>query len=86
MLGDGEKSSILLALKHTKKKDNVLLIIDEKLGRKIAERLGIQVIGSIGLLKYLEGKGWIKDAAAIAETMRENGYFFSDALIDYLRK
>jgi len=43
-LGKGEASSISLALET----ENSLLIIDEKKGRKIAEELNIEIIGSLG--------------------------------------
>lgn len=45
-LGKGEGSSIALALES----NNCLLIIDEKKGRKTAEKLNIDVIGSLGVL------------------------------------
>jgi len=45
-LGKGEASSIALALEL----EECLLIIDERKGRKIAEDLGIDTIGSLGIL------------------------------------
>jgi predicted nucleic acid-binding protein len=62
------------------------LIIDEKLGRKVARQLGIPVMGSIGLLEYFKKQGWIEDAAEVAKKIRDNGYFYTDSLIEYLSK
>jgi predicted nucleic acid-binding protein len=47
MLDDGEKSSILLSHVLIEEKHKVLLIIDEKSGRKAAGKLGIPVVGTV---------------------------------------
>jgi predicted nucleic acid-binding protein len=85
LLNDGEKSSILLSYTLIEDRNEVLLIIDEKSGRKAAEKLGISVVGTVWLLKTLEKRGWIDDAVKISKEMRKKGYYLSDALIDYLR-
>ncbi len=84
ILDDGEKSSILLSHDLIEDKNKVLLIIDEKSGRKAAGKLGIPVVGTVWLLKHLEKGGWIDDAVKISREMRKKGYYLSDALIDYL--
>ena len=48
ILDAGESSSIALALE-----ENLPLIIDEKKGRKFAKVQGIEVIGLVGILRYL---------------------------------
>ena len=85
MLDDGEKSSILLSFALIEGRNKVLLIIDEKSGRKAAEKLGIPVVGTAWLLKTLEKEGWIDDAVKVSKEMRNKGYYLSDALIEYLR-
>lgn len=52
-LGKGEASSITLALEL----ENSLLIIDEKKGRRIAEEMEIEIIGSMGILLKAKEKG-----------------------------
>jgi pentatricopeptide repeat protein len=85
LLNDGEKSSILLSYTLIEDRNKVLLIIDEKSGRKAAEKLGISVVGTVWLLKTLEKRGWIDDAVKVSKEMKKKGYYLSDALIDYLR-
>ena len=51
VVDEGEAEAIALALEK-----NVLLIIDDLKGRKTARRLGLRVIGTLGLLK-VRGKG-----------------------------
>jgi predicted nucleic acid-binding protein len=84
MLDEGEKSSILLSHFLIKDMNKVLLIIDEKSGRKAAGKLGIPVVGTVWLLKTLQQGGWIDDAVLVSKEMRKKGYHLSDALIDYL--
>ncbi len=48
ILDAGEASSITLALE-----ENLPLIIDEKKGRKFAKAKGVEVIGLVGILRYL---------------------------------
>jgi len=45
-LGKGEASSITLALELS----DSLLIVDERKGRKVAEEMEIEIIGSLGVL------------------------------------
>lgn len=46
-LGEGERQVIILALKHSK---DVLLLLDDRAGRKTANKLNIRCIGLIGIL------------------------------------
>ena len=85
LLNDGEKSSILLSYALIEDRNKVLLIIDEKSGRKAAGELGISVVGTVWLLKTLKKRGWIDDAVKVSKEMKKKGYYLSDALIDYLR-
>jgi predicted nucleic acid-binding protein len=84
ILDDGEKSSILLSHDLIEAGNKVLLIIDERSGRKVAMELRIPVVGTVWLLKHLEEGGWIEDAVRVSKEMRKKGYYLSDALIDYL--
>lgn len=58
------------------------LVIDERLGREAARRLGLTVTGTIGVL--LEGKrrGIISEILPQLEAMRQQGYWLSDELLD----
>jgi predicted nucleic acid-binding protein len=79
-LDKGEASSIVLALEI---KDSIL-IIDEIKGRKIAESLKIEIIGTIGILLLADKRGLIKDVLSIILKLVNKGFRLSDNLIDKL--
>ncbi len=54
-LGAGESSAILVALNKGK-----VAVIDDKKARKLARELGLEVIGSIAILRKLYEQGYIK--------------------------
>jgi len=62
-LGKGEASSIALALESGKS----LLIIDEKKGRKIAENMEIEIIGSLGILIKAKEKGIVNSVEEVLQ-------------------
>ena len=80
-LGRGEAEAIVLAQEcHAD-----VLLMDEKLGRAAAERLGLRVTGLIGVLIEARRHGLVTDAAALAESIRNQGVWLSDSLIEMLR-
>ncbi len=74
LIDDGEAASIILALE----KDANLIILDDKDARKIAEKLGLKVTGTAGVLLLAKKKGIIKEIKPILEEMRMNGFYLSD--------
>ena len=60
-LDKGEASSIALALETS----NSMLIIDEIKGRKIAQSLNIQIIGTLGVLILAEKQGLITNILSL---------------------
>ncbi|MDP1573610.1 MAG: DUF3368 domain-containing protein [Coxiellaceae bacterium] len=75
-LDDGEAAAIALA--HSL---NLPLIIDEKRGRDVAKKLGIKIIGTIGVLLLAKEKKVIKAIKPILLLLKNGHYFLSDALI-----
>jgi predicted nucleic acid-binding protein len=67
-LDPGEQAAITLA--RTLSAD--LLIIDERLGRQIAEERGIAIIGTLGILDDAANQGLINLAEAIAQLQQTN--------------
>jgi predicted nucleic acid-binding protein len=67
-LDPGEQAAITLA--QTLPAD--LLIIDERLGRQIAEERGIAIIGTLGILDDAATQGLINLAEAIAQLQQTN--------------
>jgi len=56
------------------------LLIDEKRGRIIAQRNGVHVIGTIGVLLFARQKGLIANIKSVLNTLSHNGFHISDAL------
>jgi predicted nucleic acid-binding protein len=81
ILDDGEASSITLALEM-----DLPLIIDEKKGRKFAQSQGVEIIGLIGILRFLYiekrvDKNQIKD---IIVRLNDTNFRISNDLIDMI--
>lgn len=67
-LDPGEQAAIILA--QTLPAD--LLIIDERLGRRIAKERGIAIIGTLGILDDAAAQGLINLAEAITQLQQTN--------------
>lgn len=76
-LDRGEKQTILLAKKY--KADKV--IIDERMGRSIAEYLELSVVGTLGVLAKGKKLGLIKSFRDAALDMQSQGIYYNTALI-----
>lgn len=76
-LDRGEASSIALALEI----DNSTLIIDEIKGRKIAEALQIDIIGTIGIILLANMRGLISNPLDLIHLLVKNGFRVSDKLL-----
>lgn len=79
-LDKGEKATLLAAL--AEKAD--LVLIDEKIGRNMAEYLGLSVTGTLGILLRARKAGLIPSFRAAADRMRAQGIFYNPALIERL--
>ena len=82
-LDEGEKQAITLAYSHI---DNTLLLMDDRAGREVADKLGIPVTGLLGLLLRLKEKGFIQDIGSFIEELRQNGYWLSDDIVEAAKK
>lgn len=79
-LDRGEKQTIALAL--AKNADKVL--IDERLGRRLAEYLGLNVSGTLGILAKAKTEGLIPSFRDAALAMQVQGIYFNRGLIERL--
>lgn len=77
-LDAGESSSIVLA-----KEEGLMLIIDEKKGRKVAESYGVGVIGFLGILalNVKEQKLSRSDAINTINEAKQIGLYISESLL-----
>lgn len=73
-LGSGEVSAIALALQW----EDCSLILDDQKARKIAEGLGIQVTGTIGVIVRARLNGIIPSIKPFLHKMRQSNFRFSD--------
>ena len=79
-LDRGEKQTIGLARKHGAAK----VIIDERLGRRVAEYLGLSVTGTLGVLAKAKSTGLIPSFLDAAQAMRQQGIHYNAGLITRL--
>jgi len=75
-LAKGEASAIALALET----DDAIVILDDWKARKIAERLRVQVTGTIGVLIKAKHSGIIPSIKPVLLKIRETNFRISDEL------
>lgn len=76
-LDRGEKQTLLLAKQQSADK----VIIDERLGRRVAEYLGLNVTGTLGVLAKAKSLGLIPSFHEAALAMRRQGIHYNTSLI-----
>lgn len=81
-LGGGERDTIGLALADRAG----LVVMDERLGRRLAEYLGLRVTGTLGVLAKAKTEGLIESFRKPAHAMRRQGIYFHTGLIDHIAK
>lgn len=75
-IGDGERSVISWAVAH---KDFVA-VLDDREARIIAQRLGVKVLGTVGVVLRLKSAGLIAEVKPHLSKIRQVGGFVSDEL------
>lgn len=63
-----------------------LLIIDEQLGRRHAQRLGLPITGVLGVLLKAKQLGHLSAVKPLILQLRQNGIWFSDPLTERMLK
>lgn len=59
-----------------------LVLLDEREGRRIAQRLGLRVMGVVGILLDAKSHGAIDAIRPHLEALRQSaGFFLSDAVV-----
>ena len=76
-LDRGEAEVIALALEMNAD----LVIIDERLARRHAKRLGLRLTGTLGVLLKSKQHGLVDSIAPLIEQLRSSGIRLSDALV-----
>ena len=76
----GESQSVILY----KELQADFLLIDDKKARNIAENLGINCVGTLGLLSIAKDKGLIDNLKTIFEELIRNKRYYSIVLLNYI--
>jgi len=79
-LDKGEKHTLNMALKM---KANYV-ILDEKMGRNLAEYMGLSVTGTLGVLLKAKQQGKIASFSECARAMQEQGIYYNTKLLKRL--
>lgn len=82
-LGEGERQAVALASDFG---EGVMLLIDDYAGRRAAKKLGVAVIGLIGLLLLGKERGLIGTVGPLLDELRQSGYWLSDELVTVAKK
>jgi uncharacterized protein len=82
-LDQGEKEAVLLAASL---QEAVALLIDDQAGRKVARELGLQVLGTAGVLLLAKRRGAVESVIPMIDEIRRQGYWLSDALVAQVRR
>jgi len=80
VLDKGEASAIALAIET----ENSQLIIDEKKGRKVAQSLNIEIMGTLRLIQMAKQQGIIESARPLIEDLQQAGFRFSPKIANIL--
>ncbi len=72
----GEREAIALAQEHA----GSLLLIDERRGRRYAIAVGLQVVGTAGLLVRAKRTGTIDAVRPVLDALRTSGFRLGDAV------
>ncbi len=76
ILDEGEASSMALCLETA----NSLLIIDEKKGRRIAQELGLKIIGTLGVILQAKEIGLINSVEDLLAKLENADFRISQSL------
>lgn len=75
-LDPGEASAIAMALEYIGSK----IIIDEQKGRRVAQRLGLTVTGTVGIIIKAKEKGLIHSGKQVLDKLEKHGFWLSEEL------
>jgi len=81
-LGKGESECIVLA----KEINADFIVLDDKDARKIAEFLGLNVIGTLGILVMAHKKGVIQNVKSVIDRMREENFWMDNKVYERVFK
>ncbi len=78
IVDQGEAEAIALAQSI----DSSLLLVDDSRARRVAQQLGVRLIGTVGLLRRAKKAGWITELRSELEALQSHGIYIRQKLID----
>ncbi len=76
-LDAGERSAIALALEL-----RAAVLVDERIGRAVAQGVGLAVIGTLGVLVSAKLAGLVAEVRPLAQALQDSGYFMAPQLVE----
>ena len=64
----------------------MILLLDDRAGRRVAAKLNILTTGLIGLLLLAKERGVIQSVGILSKELWENGYWLSDEIMKIANK
>lgn len=83
-LGEGEISIMSLALDYKEQDKEYYCVLDDNEARKVANKLGLNVMGAIGLLLLLKEKGLLENPNELVNKIRDSTFRISDKILEEL--
>jgi predicted nucleic acid-binding protein len=80
-LDPGEAAAVALAMER-----HAGLIVDERRARRVATKMGIPVVGTLGVVLLAWKRGIVSDPVHVALQLRERGLYLSDELLENFRR
>lgn len=74
----GEAEAIALAQSH----EVSLVLIDDAKARRVAQQLGLRILGTVGLLRRAKNAGWIPLLRPHLDALQKAGIYIRQNLID----
>lgn len=78
-LDEGERQAIGLASTFS---EDVILLLDDRVGRLAAAKLNIPTTGLIGILLLAKEKGILENIRSLIDNLKKQGYWISDEVAD----
>ncbi len=80
-IDEGEASAIQTAYVWRESGEKVLLVMDDRAGRREATRVGITIIGTAGVIGLAKTQGLIPSARPLLNSLIASGYFIGSNIV-----
>jgi predicted nucleic acid-binding protein len=77
-LGAGESAALLLAVEVAPAR----IVLDDRRARRVAEELGLSMIGTPGILVRAKQRGVLNRVSPVMTAMRKTGFYVSKELVE----